>query len=54
MCIEAIPVAPGRRTPRRRARTIAYDAFAALDPTDKELFLTYLKGSRIGEAHPAL
>jgi hypothetical protein len=37
-----------------RSRQIAYDAFAALDPTDKELFLTYVKASRIEDAHPAL
>jgi hypothetical protein len=37
-----------------RSRQIAYDAFAALDLTDQELFLTYLKVERIENAHPEL
>jgi hypothetical protein len=37
-----------------QSRQIAYDAFAALDPTDKDPFLTYLDANRIEDAHPAL
>jgi hypothetical protein len=37
-----------------RSRQIAYDAFAALDPPDRELFLTYVRADRIDDAHPQL
>ena len=37
-----------------RSRGAAYDAYAALDPKDQELFLTYVKADRIEDAHPSL
>jgi hypothetical protein len=36
------------------SRRTAYEAFADLDPADQENLLTYLKVSRIEDAHPSL